>query len=62
MPPDREIWDRAVKAASQERPVDLQQFRSPQTLPEIIADKAAIHKALRESRMRHTVRVKSRLP
>ena len=50
--PERAIWERAV----------IQAVKETRPLPEIVADNNAIHRALRESRMRHTVRVKSKLP
>ena len=47
--PDRVVWDKAIaEGAKEKRP-----------LPEIVADKEAIHKALRESRMRRTTKVKA---
>jgi hypothetical protein len=50
--PDSDIWQKAL----------LVYATTPKTLPEIIANREAIHKALKESRMRRTVRVKSKLP
>ena len=49
-PDDREIWDKAVSVA----------VREP--VPEITDHRSAIRQALKESRMRHTVRVTSKLP
>ena len=49
-PNDREIWDRAVEQA----------VREPR--PELKDDREAIRRALKESRMRHTVHVTSKLP
>lgn len=49
-PSDRQIWDRAVEVAKKE------------PAPEIKDDRPAIRAALRESRRRHTTKVKSLLP
>lgn len=48
---EREIWDKAIVEGAKEKP----------KVPEITDDRPAIRAALRESRRRHTVRVKSSL-
>ena len=49
-PTEREIWDQAVQAGK----------REPR--PELTDNRPAIRAALRASRMRHTVRVRSHWP
>lgn len=49
---ERDIWDKAVTEGAKERP----------KVKEITDDRPAIRAALRESRRRHTVRVKSSMP
>lgn len=49
-PNDREVWDKAIVEAKKEPRAELTD------------DRPAVRAALRESRKRHTVRVRSQLP
>ncbi len=61
---EHRIWEQAMKVAKAEPcpPMQGHHVRFPRAVNELTDDREAIRKALKESRMGHTVRVTSKLP